>query len=358
MRAPRGLLINQRCADTEHAPADPVGRREFIQASGYARLHGPAVVVYQLEADQHRQTGVVVEVSVDDYRNGRIRRHEATQPERERQLDEFTEAAKIEQMPVMLTHATHLGLSSLFGEIESDEPTARQTSSDDTIHTVWVRHDADLVAAVQDEIGHVETLYIADGHHRMVVAERYAKRRGHLGTDHAGAFTLAALFPSDELRIFGYHRCLPLPAETSAHDVLQRLAALPVTARFEKCAPGHAPSPERGVIVVRAEGQCYQLWLHTPAHHVRSSLDVVVLDEAILPPILGFTGQTGLATVPSGGNGGNACWCAQRNSLSFFPHPPSIEQVMAVSDAGLVMPPKATWFAPKASSGLFVRELA
>lgn len=359
-RPPRILLASQGHVEAEHGPTDPLRERQILHAGGCTRVPTPAIVVYQLVTGDHQQTGVVVEVALADYRDGRIRRHEGTQPERERELHEFTEIAGIEQMPVILTHADRVRLRAILAGITSSEPAVHRDTADGTTHTVWVQHDADLTDALHQEIGHIDTLYIADGHHRMAAAERYASRRSHLGGEHASAFTLAALFPTNEMRILGYHRCLPLPAGISPHDVLQRLAALSVIARIENCAsPAEMPQPAPGILLVRLESRWYRLWLRPPEQDVRTSLDVVVLDDEVLPPILDLIDpgrRTGLTAVPKG-NTGNVCWCAARESLCFLPQPPSIEQVMAVSDAGLVMPPKSTWFAPKASAALFIREL-
>ncbi|MDR7304113.1 DUF1015 family protein [Haloactinomyces albus] len=362
VRPPEVLVIDPRRTETVDGTIDPTRVRRLLDAGGYTRPSVPAVVVYRLEAGRHRQTGVVVEVSIDDYRNRRIRCHEATSPERERRIEQLTVGGGIEQMPVTLAHPDRPRLRELLDGITVDEPDVRLNSADGITHTVWIRHDAELAETVQDEIGDIETLYIADGHHRMVAAERNARRRSRLNGEHAHAFTLAALFPSSEMRILGYHRCLPMPEGTSAADVLEVLAAHPVTARIEECDSAQAAQPAPGVVGVRVDGRCYRLWLRAPwdADQVRASLDAVALDEKLLPAVLDMAGaDSGDRATPThgGGAGGTGCWCAEREALSFFPHPPSVEQVMAVSDAGLLMPPKSTWFDPKASAGLFAREL-
>ncbi|RCW45723.1 uncharacterized protein (DUF1015 family) [Halopolyspora algeriensis] len=360
-RPPRVLVATQRCAGTTEGATDPVRIRQHLNTGGYTRPPAPAVIVYRMGSDRHRQTGVVVEVSIDDYRTGRIRRHEATQPERERRLNEIIEATGIEHMPVTLAHPSRARLSSLLTEIAAGEPDVHLDAADGITHTAWIRHDAELARTIQDELGHIDTLYIADGHHRMAAAERYAGRRSRLGEDHAGAFTLAALFPSDEMRILGYHRCLPLPEGMSASDVLERLAAQPVTARVEECASTETASPAPGIVTVRLDGRSYRLWLRAPreSEHVRASLDIVTLDEELLPAMFGTVESRprGAPVFAAENTGGATCWCAERDAIGFFPHPPSVEQVMAVSDAGLVMPPKSTCFHPKAGAGLFAREL-
>ncbi len=352
VRAPRVLIANHRPPTGESA--DPQRMRRLLDTDGYMHPAVPAVIVYRVETGHHQQTGVVLEVSVEDYRNGRIRRHEATRAEREQHLVESTEASGIEQLPVMLTHPGRTGLHRQLTTITDEAPDVRFTGTDGAVHSVWSRHDPELARTVQDEVGHIEALYIADGHHRMAAAERYASRRSHFGADHSSGFTLATLFPSDEMRILGYHRCLPLPPGTSTAEVLDVLAAHPTVTRIEECGP-EAAQPELGVVVAYLDGRYYRLRLRPPREpeHVRASLDVVLLDEEILPTAFGRAGRPTARTANDAD-----CWCARGTAIHFLLHPPRVEQVMSISDAGLVMPPKSTWFAPKAEVGLFVRRLS
>lgn len=358
-RLPRTLLLNRKTDAAEEEPADSAHDRRAFDINDYARLPAPAVVVYRLGNDRHQQTGIVVEISIEDYRNGRIRRHEATRPDRERHLHHCTETTGIERMPVVLAHPESAGLRSLLTGMTSTGPDVDRTSPDGTTHTLWIRHDAELANAVQAELGRIAPLYIADGHHRMAAAERCAERRRHLGRDHASAFTLAALFPKDEMRLLGHHRCLPLRPTTSTADVLARLATHPMTAWIGEVDQPEAARPGPGLVVIHLDGRCYQLRLRArrDPDHVRASLDVVALDEELLPQLEDLSERGGSSPATDNGDAAGESWCGKRKPVRFLPHPPSIEQVMAISDAGLLLPPKSTWFEPKASAGLFAREL-
>lgn len=344
-RLPRNLGLDRQWGAV---PVDPARTRELFRSGRYQRLPGPAIVVYRIAEGVHAQTGIVVEVSVDDYRNGRIRRHEATQPERERLLDEFTEASGIERTPVTLAHSPDLALRSATERITSTDPDVDLTAQDGTRHTAWIRRDPGLARAIELHVNEVDALYIADGHHRMAAAEHYAARRHHLGPDHPAAFTLAALFPADQMRVLGYHRCLPVP-RGSAAGTLDMLRSLPAVERWEECS---ATTPEPGVVAVRFADEHYRLGLRSsgPDGHVRASLDIVALDEEVLP-------ELGITPTSCGNGAPENCRYPADEAVLFVAHPPSIEQIMAVSDAGLVMPPKSTWFAPKPVPGLFLRDL-
>ncbi|MEV0702580.1 DUF1015 family protein [Saccharopolyspora sp. NPDC050389] len=313
--------------------------RVLLRGSGCSPA-GPAVVVYRLESGRHRQTGVVVEVSIDDYRGGRIRRHEATQPARVRELEEQAETTGTERMPVMLVHRGHLRIA----EITAEAPTARLNDKGVT-HTVWIRHDEAWARALCDEIGRIGNLYIADGHHRMLAAERYAARRGHLGSEHPSAFTLAALFPSDEMRILGYHRCFTLASGNTARDVLDRLAEHPLTERIEE-SPAAETKP--GVVAVGVGDRWYRLRLRASG-----ALDAFAIEQELLPKLHDLTE----AEAAPGSHAVETCRCSGQNAFRLIPHPPTIDQVLAISDEGRPMPPKSTWFDPKPTANLFLRPL-
>ncbi|WP_019814207.1 DUF1015 family protein [Saccharomonospora saliphila] len=357
-------------ADEHDGPLAP-SRIARLRSEGVLR-RPPGVVVYRLESGGHRQTGVVVDVSVDAYRNGAVRRHEATDPDRERRLAEFAETTKTEQVPVMLMHSPRASLEELLDEVTTRPPEVRLAAGNGPAHSVWFATAPALVRAIHHELAGIGTCYIADGHHRMAAAARYSGGPTGTGADDA-ARTLAALFPSARMRILGYHRYVTLPPGRSVPDLLGAIAAQPVTAHLEECSPTEAVGTEPGVAGLHLHGHWYRLWLRPQtereddgadagAPDARAALDVVALDEGILAPVLGIGRVDADAGVTPFHDDENPAeihrWCAEHDAMAFLLHPPTVEQVMAVADAGAVMPPKSTFFTPKACAGLFVRELA
>ncbi|GAA1252022.1 DUF1015 family protein [Prauserella halophila] len=356
IRPPRVLVLNPERAAHLPEPATAGQLPGLVERGVLHRLPEPAVLVYRVTSGAHQQTGVVVEVAVDDYREGRIRRHEATDHGRERQLAELTERSGVEQLPVTLAHQERPVLCELITRVAAGEPHVRVTREHEE-HTVWIAHDTDTVRAVYDELAELAVLYIADGHHRLAAAERCAAT--------TCSFTLAVLFPRDQLRILGYPRCVPRPAGTPAPVLLDQLARQPVVARLHELAPSDAIRPDHGSVSMYLEGRWYRLWLHQPhtvvpppaTVHPLSTVDTVLLDEAIIAPVL----PEGKGNTPLSGRAGTAAianWCDEHHAVGFLPSPPRVDQVMAVSDAGHVMPPKSTWFDPKAGHGLFLRQSA
>ncbi|MBB4929625.1 uncharacterized protein (DUF1015 family) [Lipingzhangella halophila] len=351
-RPPRLLM-----ADRQHTEGsfDADDARRLLSEGVLRRPRPGSVVVYQVRSGEHQQTGVVAEVPVADYRSGRVRPHEATDPERVRKLVEYTETARLEHSPVMLTHAPRDGLRDMLAAVTA---TAPDVDLPDDVHThrVWVSEDDVLLRAVWEELESLSTVYIADGHHRMASADRYAARHNGLDPDDPAAFTLGVLFPSDEMRIFGYPRCVSWPAGWSTEKLVTALATAPGAAGIEECTPTEASHPVPDTAAVFVDGRWYRLRLREAHGGVRASLACVRLDERVITPLFG---QGAWAASPGAHDSASlAGWCAARETIGFLPYPPSVAQVMAVSDANSVMPPKSTWFHPKAPQGLFARELA
>ena len=341
---------------------DAVRLRRLVGEGGYGRRLRAATVVYRLEADGHQQTGLVVEGAVEDYRNGRIRRHEDTNPRRERLLADFLSAAELELVPVSLVHPGRSRLASLLAEAATEEPDLRLASEDGLTQSAWVVRSAALERAIWAEVGVLDDVYIADGHHRMAAAARHA----HAGVpgrsgDTAAGHVLCVLFPSDEMRVLGYHRGVARSG-VPASDLLEAIAAQPVAERLEACE--EVPRTAPGVVAVRLDGRWYRLRLRSrdAGADARAALDIVALEDEVLRPLLeaGGAGSDARVTSVPGDIGaeGFADWCAQHDAVGFLVHPPTIEQIMAVSDAGSVMPAKSTWFEPKARAGPFVRDIS
>jgi uncharacterized protein (DUF1015 family) len=210
----------------------------------------------------------------------------------------------------------------------------------------------------------VPAVYIADGHHRAASAVRAAAERRRLNPHHTGAeeynWFLAVLFPASQLRILPYHRVV---ADLNGHAPARMLEAL---GRLGSLAPTDRPAPDRpGSFGIHLEGRWYRLELRGDlidrADPVQS-LDVALLDRHVLRPLLGIQdARTDRRIDFIGGIRGTGELERRiadgRAAIAFALYPTTIEQLMAVSDAGLMMPPKSTWFEPKLRSGLFVHSL-
>ena len=325
------------------------------------RDEDPALYLYRQTMDGREQVGVVGCVHVDDYERDLIRKHEKTRPDKEDDRTRHVLALNANAEPVFLTYRTRAEIDALVARTLASEPLYDFTAPDGVRHTVWRVSDAAALTRAFDPVPHA---YVADGHHRSASAwragkELRAKNPRHKGDEEYNWF-LAVLVPSEQLRILPYNRVVRDLNGLTPAEVLERLRSV------GRVSETRSPEPDRaGVLGVYLAGHWYRLELD-PAGIDRSdpiaSLDVALLQDRVLGPILGIGDpRTDKRIDFVGGIRGPAELARRVDSgeaaIAFALYPTSLEQLMAVSDAGKVMPPKSTWFEPKLRSGLFVHEL-
>ena len=323
----------------------------------------PGLFLYRQVMDGRTQTGVVGCVHVDDYERDLIRKHEKTRQDKEDDRTRHVLTLHANAEPVFLTYRGRTEIDQLIaGIITSSSPLYDFTAPDGVRHTVWSVPDTGALARA---FGAVPHSYVADGHHRSASAwragkELRAKNPSHRGDEEYNWF-LAVLFPADQLRILPYNRLVRDLLGQTPSEVLDRLGRLGKLTATPDATPDRA-----GVFCIYLAGRWHRLELD-PAGIDRAdpiaSLDVSLLQDRVLSPILGIGDpRTDKRIDFVGGIRGTAELERRVNSgemaIAFSLHPTALDQLMAVSDAGHVMPPKSTWFEPKLRSGLFVHQLA
>jgi uncharacterized protein (DUF1015 family) len=321
----------------------------------------PALYLYRQIMEGREQTGVVGCVHIDDYEQDVIRKHEKTRPDKEDDRTRHVLTMNAHAEPVFLTYRGSQRIKALYKPVLRQPPLYDFTAPDGVRHTVWrLPEPAALVHAFES----VPHLYVADGHHRCASAWRAGKQRRANDPTHHGSeeynWFLAALFPAEELAILPYNRIVrDLGGNSPAQlqDALRRVGRVSPTDRTSPARPG--------TFCFYLAGSWYLLELDEKTidrtDPIRS-LDVSLLQDRVLGPVLGIGdprtdtridfvgGIRGPAELERRVDSGDA-------AIAFSLCPTTLEQLMAVSDAGKVMPPKSTWFEPKLRSGLFVHEL-
>jgi uncharacterized protein (DUF1015 family) len=321
----------------------------------------PGLLLYRQEMDGRVQTGVVGCVHVDDYEKNVIRKHEKTRKDKEDDRTRHVLTLNANAEPVLLTYRPRPELDSLTRLGTHGEPLYDFTAPDGVRHTVW---RVDEPAAWVQAFCAVPQAYVADGHHRSASAWRAGKERKAANPAHRGDeeynWFLAVLFPANQLRILPYNRVVRDLNGLAPTEFADRLRGL---GRLE---PATEPAPTApGSFGLFFDGGWQRLTI-APGSIDRAdpigSLDVSLLQERVLGPILGIGdprtdkridfvgGIRGPAELERRVRSGNM-------ALGVAMYPTTVEQLMAVSDAGGIMPPKSTWFEPKLRSGLFVHEL-
>ncbi|HEX6645365.1 MAG TPA: DUF1015 family protein, partial [Gemmatimonadales bacterium] len=317
--------------------------------------------LYRQVMDGRAQTGVVGCVHVDDYENDVIRKHEKTRRDKEDDRTRHVLELNANAEPVFLTYRGRPEVDRLADRVMQSDPLYDFTAPDGVRHVVW--RIADPRPWV-DEFGLIPHAYVADGHHRSASAwragrERRAAQENAHGNEEYNWF-LAVLFPAEQLRILPYNRVVRDLNGQSPADVLDALRSIGTLVETKAAAP-EAP----GSVGVFLASRWYRLAFDPAsidADDPIGSLDVSLLQDRVLTPVLGVGdprtdpridfvgGIRGTAEIERRVRSGEM-------AIGFAMHPTTLEQLMAVSDAGLVMPPKSTWFEPKLRSGLFVHLL-
>ena len=322
----------------------------------------PQLYIYRQEGFAHVQTGIVACVRVADYRNGTIKQHEKTLVAKELNRIHHFEATQAQTEPVFLMHRPDAHIAQLVQSATAAAvPIYDFTSEDGVHHMLWTLSSAqteDLVRAFAP----LSALYIADGHHRSASAVKVAEERG-LDDGDPRASIMAVIFPGEDLKVLAYNRVVRDLHGMSPCQFLEKMSAAGYA--LHKIDQGEQAEPER-----RAEFGIYiaptHAWYRASYHgektgNVVADLDTSILTRTVLDPLLGIKDlRTDSRISFVGGSAGihELEKQAADQGIAFSLFPTAVADIMAVSDAGEIMPPKSTWFEPKLASGLFIHDLA
>ena len=318
----------------------------------------PSFYLYRLRMGDREQTGLVACCSVDEYDRDIIRKHERTRRDKEDDRTRHILTLRAQTGPVFLTYRSNQVIHELTQALAKTAPLFDLVAPDGIAHTIWKIPFA-LNRAIQEAFKQVPLFYIADGHHRAKSASRAcetlrAQNHHHTGEEEYNYFQ-GVLFPSDQLRILPYHRVVKDLGGLSVEDFFQRVGEA-----FEIVADGDPTPAVRGEMAMYFDGHWYGL---KPKVEVASRprvidrLDVSLLQDLLLTPILGIEdirtdkridfvgGIRGTQELERLVNEGAAV-------VAFSLYPVTVDELIEISDAGEIMPPKSTWFEPKLRDGL------
>jgi len=333
--------------------------RAFVEVDYTLTEDEPGLYVYRLVMDGRSQTGLFGCVSVAEYDDETIVKHEKTRPVKEDDRTRHILEQEAHAEPVMLTYRDEEAVNTIVDEAQTTDPLYDFTAEDGVRHTVWKLDDP---TGVVDAFEGVKHLYIADGHHRCKAASRAAEElRSENGTGETPEYEFfpAVLFPMSQMHIMAYNRILFELPESPA-DFLDTLDD-----RFDLERDVDDPVPEaKGFVCLYLDGAWHRLAL-PPSKGVRvvDQLDIARLSEYILEPYLDITDPRRDPTIDFVGGIRGTDELEHRvedgeAQMAVSMYPTRIEELVAVSDEGSLMPPKSTWFEPKLRSGLLVHDFA
>jgi uncharacterized protein (DUF1015 family) len=342
--------------------------RAAIADGTFQQDAAPQYYVYELTMNGRSQTGVVACAAVDDYLNGVIKKHENTRAEKEEGRVRHVRECGAQTGPIFLAYHSDFIISAACAEAKLEDPLFDFTGDDGVRHRGFSLNKPDLVEAVRQAFAAMDSIYIADGHHRNAAAARVAQEMraenpGDTG-DEPFNYYLCVLFGDAELAILDYNRVLNNLGDLSPKEFLEAAKE-----RFDVSVIGPAGDAEaarpaqRGTFSMLLDGTWYKLDVREggrPDDPV-AGLDVSILHDTLLKPVLGIHDpRTDERIDFVGGIRGMAELerrCADDCVCAFAIYPTSIAELFAVADAGLLMPPKSTWFEPKLRSGLFIHKI-
>jgi uncharacterized protein (DUF1015 family) len=322
----------------------------------------PSLYLYRLVMGEHEQIGVAACCAVDEYDRDLVRKHERTRPDKEDDRTRHMLSLRAQTGVVFLTYRADRRIDALASAVVSGEPLYDFTAPDGIRHTLWRAPSADALVRA---FGEVPLLYIADGHHRAASASRARatlreQNPRHTGEEEYNRF-LTVIFPSDQMQILPYNRVVRDLHGMSAEEFLAAVETKFVVAE------GSSEVPARGQFGMYLRQRWYNLTPRdaSPAQagdDPTASLDVSVLQDQLLDPILGIKdvrtdkridfvgGIRGTSELERLVNEG-------RVAVAFSLSPTTIEDLLTVSDANGIMPPKSTWFEPKLRDGLLIHQI-
>jgi uncharacterized protein (DUF1015 family) len=335
-----------------------------LQADGVlVRETGKTMYLYKQTVGAHSQTGLVTTCHIEDYEKDIIKKHEKTRQDKEDDRTRLVDALNANTGPIFLTYQGTKAIQAVIQRAQNDDQPVHSFVADDGVqHQVWKLSHGTCVALEGLFAGNVPCAYIADGHHRAASAFRVGQKRRAANPQATGEedfnWFLSVLFAGEELRILPYNRAVKELNGLSPEEFLNKvetLFSLKYTSNKEPTKPGQC--------CMYMQGKWHALeWKAAANASPIDQLDVSILQDRLLAPVLGIEDpRTSKGIDFIGGIRGTSelekLVDSGAAAVAFSMYPVTVDQLMAISDAGQIMPPKSTWFEPKLRSGLFIHTL-
>lgn len=324
--------------------------------------------VYELTMNGRVQTGITACASIDDYLSEVIKKHEKTRAEKEIDRIKHVDRCNAQTGPIFLAYRSNTIINAVVEQVKAGEPEYDFVSEDGIRHRVFVIADEGMIETIEEAFSGIKEIYIADGHHRAASAVKVGLKRREANPNYDGTeefnYFMSVLFPDDQLLIMDYNRVIKdmngYSFKCFYKEVSKRFEVTEITDCEEK------RPQEKGTYTMYMEGHWFLCKIKKEdqdavAGDPVESLDVSMLHKLLLEPVLGIGDPKtdGRIDFVGGIRGMQELVrrCEDDCAVAFAMYPPSIAELFDVADAGLLMPPKSTWFEPKLRSGLFIHEI-
>ncbi len=342
--------------------------QEMTDSGQFVTEDRPCYYIYELTMNGRTQTGIAACASVDDYENEVIRKHENTRAEKEADRICHVDVCSAQTGPIFLAYRSREQIDRLVEEIKKEKPLYDFISADRICHRVWRVADAEKITDIRENFRQIPEIYIADGHHRCASAVKVAQRRRQAHPHYTGEeefnYFLSVLFPDNQLMVMDYNRVVKDLNGYTSGQFLEKISErfLVEKLELERMGKEVRRPQQKGQITMYLDEDWYRLTYKggDDADPVER-LDVSVLQRELLHPLLGIEDPKTDERIDFVGGIRGLDELERRVHedcrVAFAMYPTSMEELFAVSDAGLLMPPKSTWFEPKLRSGIFIHRI-
>ena len=337
---------------------------QMIQDGYFIQEQKSAYYVYELVMDGRSQVGIGACASVDDYDAQVIKKHENTRADKEADRIRHVDVCSAQTGPIFLAYRRREEIEREVQAAMAKTPVYDFTAADGITHRLWVIDDETAVGRIEEAFLQVESIYIADGHHRCASAVQVSKKRREACPDYTGQeefnFFLSVLFPDDQLMIMDYNRVVKSVADFDKENFFQCIRKAFAVEEMGRTA--YKPH-KKGEIGMYLEDTWYRLTINNECYtgDPVEDLDVAILQKHLLEPIFGIVDPKVDDRIDFVGGIRGLEELERRvhtdAKVAFAMYPTDIHELFAVSDAGKLMPPKSTWFEPKLRSGLLIHRI-
>lgn len=340
---------------------------EFLRNNVLMKDANKSFYLYEIKKDSFNCSGLFCATSTSDYRNNIIRKHENTISHREKLFADYLGEVKFNAEPVLVTYEDHPGVAAVLEAVKKESAENHFTTPDETVHTLWKISDKKICETLEEAFANIDALYIADGHHRSASSDLWAKTAQKNNPNHIGSepynYFMSYILPESQIKIYEYNRIIKDLNGLSKDDFLLRLDK---SFRIENNKDTFYKPLKKHHFCMYLDGEFYSLYLREEVYKFTdalSKLDTQILFKIVLGPILGIADLRNDKRIQYG--------CGKENVnkmkkeidagnfvVGFSMVPITVDEIKAIADAGLVMPPKSTYIEPKLRSGLVIYELS
>lgn len=337
---------------------------EMVEDGSFVREEQPCYYIYELTMNGRTQTGITACASIDDYAQGIIKKHENTRADKEADRIHHVDSCNAQTGPIFLAYRSNREINDVVEQVKKETALYDFVAEDGIRHRVWVIHKAEDIQTIEAAFASIGEIYIADGHHRAASAVRvgFLRREAHpnYSGDEEFNYFLSVLFPDDQLMIMDYNRVVKDLNGMNTETFLEKVQSLFEVSEGSKT---QIRPEKKGEFSMYLEDKWYlcKIKAANQSKDPVGGLDVSLLQELLLAPVLGIGDPKTDKRIDFVGGIRGLQELERRVhtdcAVAFAMYPTSIGELFDVADAGLLMPPKSTWFEPKLRSGLFIHEI-